>query len=226
MVIINIIQVILLVVWIVFTVYGVGSVTTKRGAFNFTVRVWSPGIAAILLTRIKVIGKENLAPDSPYIFMANHTSYFDIPCLFAATKRRLHFIAKDELRTNFFTGYMLKKIEMIFINRSNAQKSAESMRKAISFMKEGRNIAIFPEGTRSKTGKIGNFKRGGFKMAIQSELPIVPIVIHNSAKAWPLSNFNFKPTTVTVEFKPPIPTKGLTEADIPKLIETVRAYYE
>ena len=226
MIIVNSIQVILLVFWIVFTVYGIGSITTKKGAFNFTVRVWSPVMIWILLSRVKVVGKENLDPNTHYLFMANHSSYFDIPCLFHATKRNLHFLAKDELRTNFFTGYMLKKIEMIFINRSSPQKSAESMRKAVHFIKQGRNIAIFPEGTRSKTGKVGAFKRGGFKLAVNSQLPIVPVIITNSAKAWPLSNFNFRPAKITVEFKPPISTVGLSEREISELMMQVKDYYQ
>ncbi|HPY82505.1 MAG: 1-acyl-sn-glycerol-3-phosphate acyltransferase [Bacteroidales bacterium] len=225
MILLNFIQLLLLALWTLFTVYIIGTFATKNGAFKFTIKVWSTGIAWILLTKIKVEGRENLDPNTHYIFMANHSSYFDIACLFKASQLKLHFIAKDELRTNPFTGYMLKKIDMIFINRSSAQKSTESMRKAISFIKEGRNIAIFPEGTRSKTGAIGPFKRGGFKMAVNTNLAIVPVVITNSAVAWPVSNFNFRPTTVTVAFKPPIPTKDLTEKDIPHLIEQVREYY-
>lgn len=225
MILLNFIQMLLLALWTLFTVYVVGTFSTKKGAFNFTIKVWSTGIAWILFTKIKVEGRENLDPNTHYIFMANHTSYFDIACLFKASQLKLHFIAKDELRTNPFTGYMLKKIEMIFINRASAQKSAESMRKAISFIQEGRNIAIFPEGTRSKTGKIGAFKRGGFKMAVNTGLAIVPVVITNSHVAWPVSNFKFRPTTVTVSFKSPIPTNGLAEKDIPDLVEKVRAYY-
>ncbi|MCQ2959792.1 MAG: 1-acyl-sn-glycerol-3-phosphate acyltransferase [Bacteroidales bacterium] len=145
--------------------------------------------------------------------MANHSSFFDIPCLFYASKRMLHFLAKEELRHNIFTGFMLKKIQMIFIERGNAQKSATSMRHAVDLISQGMDIAIFPEGTRTKDGNLNSFKKGGFKLAISSQTDIVPVTIKNSAKAWSRSNIRFRPTKVTVCFGEPISVQGLSEND-------------
>jgi 1-acyl-sn-glycerol-3-phosphate acyltransferase len=168
---------------------------------------------------------ENLDPKQHYIFMANHASFFDIACLFYASKRRLHFIAKQELGRQFFTGYMLRKLQIIFIDRSNAQRSAASMRQAIETIKSGKDIAIFPEGTRTKTGKLGTFKKGGFKIAIQSQTPIVPVVIENSARAWARNNIRFRPTTVIVRFGKPIETDHLHEENSMELLNTVRKFF-
>src|SRR5690554_2130541 len=226
MIILNIIQMILVAVWTLFTVYVVGELTSKKIAFNFTIYVWAPVISYILLTKVRVRGKEYVKPERNYIFMANHSSYFDIAVLFMATRRKIHFMAKDELRTHPFTGFMLKKIEMIFIDRSNAYKSKESLQRASEFIKQGRDLMVFPEGTRTKTGKIGSFKRGGFKIAVDSHVPIVPIIIQKSAKAWPRNNFSFRPTTVTVEFCEPIETKDYTEQNISTLLSSVKTVME
>lgn len=222
MIIINIIQLIFLSLWTIFIVYICAPFLNYNGAWYITTHWWAGGCARILFSKIKIEGLENLDPKQHYIFMANHSSYFDIACLFYATKRRLHFVAKQELGRQFFTGYMLRKLQIIFIDRSNAQRSAASMRQAIETIKSGKDIAIFPEGTRTKTGQLGVFKKGGFKMAIQSHTPIVPVVIEKSARAWARNNIRFRPTTVVVRFCKPVETDNLTENNAQALSEQVR----
>lgn len=222
MIIINSIQLILLSLWTIFIVYICAPFLNYNGAWYITTHWWAGGCVRILFSKIKIEGLENLDPKQHYVFMANHSSYFDIACLFYASQRRLHFIAKQELGRQFFTGYMLRKLQIIFIDRSNAQRSSASMRQAIETIKSGKDIAIFPEGTRTKTGKLGVFKKGGFKMAIQSQTPIVPVIIENSARAWARNNITFRPTTVTVRFEKPVETKGLQESDTQALCDTVR----
>lgn len=165
------------------------------------------------MSPIKTEGIENIDPKKNYIFMANHTSFFDIPCLFWGSKRLLHFLCKAELRNNILTSFMLRKLEMVFIDRGNAQNTVESMRQTEKLISKGKDIAIFPEGTRSKTGEMLPFKRGGFKLAIYSNTEIIPVTIKNSAKAWSHSNIRFRPTKVTVHFHEPISVEGLKETD-------------
>lgn len=225
MIILNIIQIILLALWTIFIVYICSPFLNYNGAWYITTNWWAGGCARILLSKIKIEGLENLDPNQHYIFMANHSSFFDIACLFYASKRRLHFIAKQELGKQFFTGYMLRKLQIIFIDRSNAQRSVASMRQAIDTIKSGKDIAIFPEGTRTKTGKLGVFKKGGFKIAIQSQTPIVPVIIENSARAWGRNNITFRPTTVVVRFEKPVETLGLQEENTSELCEKVRGMF-
>ncbi len=224
MMIINIIQMILLSLWTIFIVYILSPFFNYKGAWWITVNLWAPGIAYILLTRIEVKGIENIDPKKHYIFMSNHASYFDIACLFIATKRNLHFLAKYELSRNFFTGYMLRKLQIIFIDRTNSQRSAASLLKAVEHIQKGKNVAIFPEGTRTRTGKLGVFRKGGFKLAVQSNTPIIPVSITNSAKAWPIHHFGFRPTTVTVTFGPEIQVTGIDENDTKELIDSVYTF--
>ncbi|HOS84802.1 MAG TPA: lysophospholipid acyltransferase family protein [Bacteroidales bacterium] len=224
MILINIIQMILLALWTIFIVYILAPILNYKGAWWITIHLWAPGIALILGSRIIVKGIEHIHPSKHYIFMANHASYFDIACLFATTKRNLHFIAKDELSRNFFTGYMLRKLQIIFIDRTNSQRSATSLKKAVEHIKHGKNVAIFPEGTRTKTGNLGIFRKGGFKLAVQSQTPIIPVAISKSAIAWPRSNFGFRPTTVTVTFGPEISVEHVSEDDTKILVDQVYSF--
>lgn len=224
MILINIIQMILLSLWTIFIVYILAPLLNYKGAWWITVHLWAPGIALILGSRIRVEGLEHISPDKHYVFMANHASYFDIACLFASTKRSLHFIAKDELSRNFFTGYMLRKLQIIFIDRSNSQRSAASLKKAVEHIQNGKNVAIFPEGTRTKTGSLGVFRKGGFKLAVQSKTPIIPVAIKNSAIAWPRSNFWFRPSTVIITFGPAIDVSHVDEDNTTELVNTVYTF--
>ena len=213
MFIINFIQFILLGLWTFIFVYVLTILLPSRASLWLTTHLWAPVNALIVMSSIKPEGLENIDPKKNYIFMANHTSFFDIPCLFWASKRLIHFLCKAELRDNILTGFMIRKLDMVFIDRSNAQNSVCSMRHTEEIISKGNDIAIFPEGTRSKTGEMLPFKRGGFKLAIYSNTEIVPVTIKNSAKAWSHSNLRFRPTKVTVHFHEPISVQGLKDTD-------------
>lgn len=213
---------ILLALWTIFIVYIISPFLNYKGAWWLTIHVWAPGIAIILLSTIKIEGKEHIRSNAHYIFMANHASYFDIACLFYASKRPLHFIAKEELSRNFFTGYMLRKLKIIFVDRKNSQRATASMEQAVNHIAKGIDVAIFPEGTRTKTGKLGTFKKGGFKLAAMSNTPIMPVAIKNSQIAWPRKNFGFRPATVTVTFFPEISLDTFTADDLPQITEKTK----
>ena len=213
MILLNLIQLILLAFWTLFYVYVISLLLPSKATLWLTVHLWAPVNSYIIFSPIKAEGLENLDPNKNYVFMANHSSFFDIPCLFWGSKRMLHFVAKEELKHNVFTGFVLRKMQMIFIDRKNAQKSVSSMRQAVDLISQGMDIAIFPEATRTKTGELNPFKKGGFKLAINSQTDIVPVTIKNSAKAWSRSNMRFRPTKVTVCFGKPISVQGLQESD-------------
>ncbi len=213
MFIINFIQLILLGLWTFLFVYVLTLLLPPRLSLWLTIHLWAPVNSLIVMSPIKTENLEKLDPNKNYIFMANHSSFYDIACLFWGSKRPLHFLCKAELRENILTGFMLRKLDMVFIDRRNAQNSVSSMRQAEKMLAKGCDIALFPEGTRSKTGALCPFKRGGFKLAIASNTEIVPVTIKNSAKAWSHSNLRFRPTKVTVLFHEPISVQGLHETD-------------
>lgn len=226
MFLLNYIQLVLIALWTLVFVYVLTLLLPSKVALWLTVHLWAPVCEIIVMSPIKVSGLENLDKDKNYVFMSNHASFYDIPVLFWGTKRMLHFLAKSELKNSIFTGFMLKKLEMVFIERGNAQKSVASVRHAEEMIRKGMDIAIFPEGTRTKTGELGPFRKGGFKMAINSGTDVVPVTIKNSAKAWARSNRKFRPTKVYIHFSTPISVQNLHEEDAQNLAAQTFAIIE
>ncbi|MFQ3580078.1 MAG: lysophospholipid acyltransferase family protein, partial [Bacteroidales bacterium] len=123
-------------------------------------KIWGP--FCIFLAGGKVVhhGRENIQKDKNYIFVANHSSYADIPVLFTALNRDIHFIAKQELSKVPFLGWIMAKMQMVFIDRTNKQKSYSGVKTIMKQLSTGFDIAAFPEGTRSKDGTMTRFKKG------------------------------------------------------------------
>lgn len=218
----NFIQVILLYIFSIIVVFGFMMLLPAKLVFVFANYVWTPGALFLTGARVKANGRENIQDGKFYIFMANHSSWSDIPCMYTGTRRQLRFIAKMELKRNFILGPIMRKMDMIFIDRSNPSKSAASMKVAIKQIQEGRDIVIFPEGTRTKTGNLNRFKRGGFKLAIDAGVEIIPVGIIGSGKVWPRNNFSFRSGKITVNVGKPVSTKGLTEKDVNELSNKVK----
>jgi len=128
-----------------------------------------------------------------YILMSNHQSYYDIPLLYMTIpdKANLRMIAKKELYRIPLWGRGLKTAEFISIDRSDHEKSMESMEAAKEKMKSGIMIYVAPEGTRSRDGKLGEFKKGGFLLAIQTESIIIPIGLRGTEGAMPPDTWDF-----------------------------------
>jgi len=177
--------------------------------------LWGAGVT------LKVEGEENFPHDQPFIFASNHQSHLDIPCLFTAIPVNLHFIAKKELKKVPFIGWFLWATGMIFLDRSNKKKAVESLDKAGEIIKKGKNVIVFPEGTRQKDGKLGVFKKGSFMLSSKSNIPIVPVSINGTDKALPSGSKRFRPQQVTVSIGKPI-APATKKEDIPQFIEEVR----
>ena len=133
--------------------------------------MFAPGILWACGIKLQIMGLENLKEDESYVFIANHQSYLDIPVLFRAITHGLHFVAKKEIKLVPFIGWYMMATGMIFIDRSNRVKAVASLDKAGKLIKNGKDVLLFPEGTRSKTGQIGEFKKGPFYAGIKSRHP-------------------------------------------------------
>ncbi len=154
---------------------------------------WSKFILKTFKINLKVRGLENLNPNETYIFASNHSSYFDIPILFYALKQfRFAIIYKKELEKIPAMGQALKVSPFIPVERFSLRGALESVEKTLSLMKENDSPIIFPEGTRSKDGKLGKFKRGAFLIASRSKKPIVPIAIKGASDILPRGSFDVK----------------------------------
>lgn len=126
---------------------------------------------------LEIKGTENINSQTPAIYVANHCSYIDTACLCKALPVNLHFIGKKELIRIPIIGWYMLAVGHIFIDRKNKKNAIKSLKKAVQRIKNGKNVVMYPEGTRSATGEIGDFKRGAFQLALLAEVNIIPISI-------------------------------------------------
>ena len=147
---------------------------------------------------------------------------FDIPAVFLNAPTMPMFIAKKELSMFPFLKHWMWVLDCVFVDRKKKNGSRSSLHEAIEMVKSGRSLVIFPEGTRSKDGKLGEFKGGAMKIAMESGAKVVPVLIEGS-RARLEETGNITSGTVYVSFLPPIETKGLEKEDFFKMPEQIRA---
>ena len=186
-------------------------------------RNWIGWIFASCGLKIEVEGLENIAPDQPVVLMTNHQSALDIGAVILSFPNSWRFVAKRELQWIPFFGWVLALSDQIMIDRSNRAKSVASLRKAAERVRGGVNVIIFPEGTRSLTGALKAFKSGGFHLAIEAGVPILPATISGSLQLTPKNSLKVESGTIKVRYGVPIPTEELAIEDRRALKERVRA---
>ena len=153
--------------------------------------------------KVIVSGKERI-PAEACLFMANHTSSADAPAVVGAIPRRIAILLKKSLFTYPIVGQAFTLAHFIPVERSNHESAIASLEKATEAMKEGQSFLIYPEGTRSSDGRLGEFKRGAVVMAIKAGVPIVPMVCAGAQKVMEKRSFVIRPGVITVEFLEPI----------------------
>lgn len=171
---------------------------SKKGMKWYARNVWGKFHLLIVGARVTIIGKEKLDESQPAIYIANHASHFDIPVLYTSIGFFLHFIAKIELKKIPLFGWGTSMVDTIWIDRKNRVKAQRSMKEAGELIKKGLNVISFPEGTRSKTGEIGLFRRGSFSLAKNAGIDIVPLYLKGTRKLNPPGTISFRSSTVTV----------------------------
>jgi 1-acyl-sn-glycerol-3-phosphate acyltransferase len=154
--------------------------------------------------RVSISGLENIEEGKPYVFACNHSSALDIPVLFKALPKNFRWIAKKELFRIFLFGPAMKKAGYIPLDRSNRKAARESLDTASARIKAGASVVIFPEGTRSRDGRVGDFKTGGFLLALKAEQPVVPVMISNACNILPPRTVLLRPGKITVQIGRPI----------------------
>jgi 1-acyl-sn-glycerol-3-phosphate acyltransferase len=170
---------------------------------------WSGNLLWIAGVRLNVKGFENI-PDEAVVFVSNHQGNFDIPIMFATLRKPIGFIAKIEILKMPFIRTWMKHLKCIFIDRKDVRQSLTALGGASEILKEGYSLLIFPEGTRSKTDEIHEFKAGALKVALSSSAKIVPIRIDGSYKIMERQGIWIKPGLVNVTILPVIDTKDMS----------------
>lgn len=160
---------------------------------------------------IDVDGLNNI-PKEACVFMSNHTSIFDVSVLISCIDKELGFIGKEELKKVPLAGYWVDKGGNIPLNRTNPREGIKSILKGVDNLEKGISMVIFPEGTRSKDGKLLEFKSGSMKLATKSKKSIVPVYIKGADKIHE-GKFKFKSGKVSIVFGKPIETKNLSKEE-------------
>lgn len=153
------------------------------------------------------------------MFLANHQSYADILVLNVALGRPLHFVAKKELSKIPVLGLVLRRTECVLVSRGYNKESRKTYCEAITHIKKGLDIVVFPEGTRSRTGKLGALRKGSFVMAIDAQADIIPVGLKNVGKLWPTNNYSYRPGIVEVRIGEPISVKNYTRDTVQDLMD-------
>src|SRR5687768_16696562 len=164
--------------------------------------VWAAGID------LRAENTELLDPEQRYILVANHYSYFDIPCIFAAVPQPIRFLAKVSLFKIPIFGWAIARAGFIPIDRKNRRTAVKSFDLAAQRIRQGNTIVVFPEEGRSRERPMRPFQRGGFLLALKSELPIVPVAVNGTYDVFRAGAKRITPGPVTVTVTPPIPTVG------------------
>jgi 1-acyl-sn-glycerol-3-phosphate acyltransferase len=175
--------------------------------------------------RYRVIGLEQV-PSTAVVFCSNHESNVDPPVLFRALHRRLRILYKAELRRVPLMAILFDVGGFVAVERGDRDKALAAISRGAASLKSGNSFLIFPEGTRSRTGALLPFKKGGFVMAIEAQAPIMPVAVHGGRAAMQKGSAFVRPVNVTVRVGAPISTAGLTMDDRDDLIGRVRTEIE
>lgn len=178
------------------------------GIYDRAGRDWGRSLLAVNGLHVRVEGMEHLAPGQSYVFASNHTSFADIWVLFAHLPGSVRFVAKKELLSIPIFGQALRARGEIPINRTNLRDAFAAYDEAAERLQSGLSAIVFVEGTRSRDGRLHDFKKGPFVLAIRAGVPIVPVFIEGTFEALPPGGWYVRRRPITLKIGAPIPTAG------------------
>ncbi len=184
--------------------------------------IWSRFNSILIPMFVSVEGKEHIDPTTSYIIVSNHQSALDIFLVYGWLGIDIKWVMKKELRKIPGIGFGSAKVGHIFLDRSNKRAAVESLAVAKKKLVNGTSVVLFPEGTRSDSGIPGNFKRGAFKLAIDLNLPVLPVSLINTRKVLPNNTMKFRPGKVKMIIHEPIGISKFNDANMSDLISQTR----
>jgi 1-acyl-sn-glycerol-3-phosphate acyltransferase len=179
---------------------------------HWCARMWSRLILVTTGVEVEVSGLDRLRRDRPYVFVSNHQSIYDIPIIFWSLPYQIRIIAKESLGRFPFLGWHLRRTGHMLVDRRRPDRAA-IFGHASKLMKQGLSLIVFPEGTRSRNGRVAPFKGGSFYLALEGGLPVVPISIVGSRHVMLKGRLATYPGRVRLIVHEPIDTTGLAGAD-------------
>ncbi len=199
------------------------SLFERRGYFaHWCARTWSRLILLTTGVQVEVDGLNLLVPGRTYVFVSNHQSIYDIPILFWSLPYQLRIIAKESLGDFPFLGWHLRRTGHMLVDRRRPDRR-RIFTWASRLTSQGLSLIVFPEGTRSRDGRVNRFKGGSFLLALQAGLPVVPLSVIGSRHVMLKGRLATYPGRVRLVIHGPIDTTGLADADPKAFGERVRA---
>jgi len=189
---------------------------------RFARRYWAPGMLRLAGAELRVDGDPAAVSDRPAIYVMNHQSSLDIPAAFAVLPVDLRFIAKHTLRKVPFLGWYMSWTGMVFVDRTNSTQAVGTLNAAAERVRAGVSLLAYPEGTRSRDGRVLPFKKGPFVLALQAGVPVVPIAIEGSMRVMPAHLRPFRPGPVRMAIGAPIHTAEMRLEQREELVQRTR----
>ena len=202
-------------------IFHTGALFEKLVKFTCKAVIFCAGI------RVTLKGTENVDPGKQYIIMMNHVNLFDGFLCYGQFPGKARAVEEESHFNWFIYGWVVRRIGLIPINRKSGRKALAALKKAADLIRERKefSLAILPEGTRTRTGKLGNFKKGGFLIAIESGLDILPMIQIGSYKIKQKGNWLIRPGKIELLIEKPISTKGYSKENINELMQKTRDLY-
>lgn len=205
-----------------FSLYPVLLLAGLRGAANryviWLLQTWSKTLLFFAGAKVTVRGKKNIPQEDTVCFISNHQGMADILVLVAHTPKLFGFITKKELKILPGINFWMEIMHCIYIDRSSIRQAAKVIDRGAGYIRRGRPLAVFPEGTRSRSAAMRPFKRGSIKLALRSMALIVPVTIDGTYKLYEQQN-RVRPARVRLTFHPPIDVSKLSEQERKRLSE-------
>jgi len=196
-------------------------VSSGRPAYRIMVW-WNRAVSTCMGLSFSLHGADKIVPGTSYIVTPNHQGNADILALVATLPLRFRWVIKKELLKIPLFGQALGGTGAISIDRSDSQKAVKSLQEGTEKLKGGWSVLIYPEGTRSSDENLQPFKKGPFMMAVQTGIPILPVTCNGAFRVLPKKTIVFRSGHIEVRVGDPILTEGLTEQDVPALMEKTR----
>lgn len=165
---------------IIFSAIGLG-----RWAGYHIPRIWAKLFCILTFVKVEVVGRENIEKGKSYVFVANHQGAYDIFAIYGYLNHQFRWMMKKELERIPLVGYSCRVSGQIYVGNSTPAAVRETMETAKKQLAKGMSVVVFPEGSRSFTGKVGRFKRGAYTLAVEFGLPVVPITIDGAYEVMP-----------------------------------------
>jgi 1-acyl-sn-glycerol-3-phosphate acyltransferase len=197
-------------------------VDRSGGTTRDVASLWGRWLCSWNGIRVEVEGLEYAAPGRARVFVANHQSCFDIFALAGFLPARMIWVAKSSLFHIPFVGWTMRAAGYVSVEREDKKKAYQSFLDTVEKLRSGFSIVIFPEGTRSADGKIGEFKKGGQLLALRSKTPMVPVTIIGSGKIIKKGGVAVNPGPIKVILSPPIAVNELSADEQEKILEVIR----